>query len=222
MQPDLIWTVAGFILTLLIFCYLLGDNLLFRIAVYLFVGVAAGYIFVIAIYQALLPRLIWPLVTGSWLERGLTVVPLVLGLLLFTRLVPRFARLGNIPLAYLVGAGAAVTVGGAVLGTLFGQVSGTINQFDLTGKSSPLAVLVSAIVVLVGTASTLVYFQFGAVSHSNQPPQRSALVESVAKIGQVFIAVTLGALFAGVYAAALSALIDRLDFIKTFVLNLIG
>jgi hypothetical protein len=44
MQPvDLIWTIVGFILTLMVFSYLFGDNPLFRLVTYLFVGVSAGF-----------------------------------------------------------------------------------------------------------------------------------------------------------------------------------
>jgi len=38
-------------------------------------------------------------------------------------------------------------------------------------------------------------------------------MEFTAGVGQVFLAVTLGALFAGVFATALAALIDRADFL---------
>ena len=75
---DLIWTLVSFILTLLIFSYLLGDNPLFRVASYLFVGVTAGYVAVVVIYQVILPKLIWPLMEGNLLEKGLTLIPLVL------------------------------------------------------------------------------------------------------------------------------------------------
>jgi len=36
---DILWTVVGFLLTLLILSFIFGDNPLFRIASYLFVGV---------------------------------------------------------------------------------------------------------------------------------------------------------------------------------------
>ena len=33
---DLIWTLAGFLFTLMVFSYVLGDNFLFRLAMYIF------------------------------------------------------------------------------------------------------------------------------------------------------------------------------------------
>jgi hypothetical protein len=48
------------------------------------------------------------------------------------------------------------------------------------------------------------------------------VVELLARIGQIFIAITLGALFAGIFAASITALIERLDFIKIAILHLIS
>ncbi len=223
MPTDLIWTIAGFILTLMIFSYLLGDNPLFRIATYIFVGVAAGYVATMLFYQVILPRLVWPAMTGSIVQ---VVVPIILSLLLFAKLFPRFSSLGNVSMGYLVGVAAAVVIGGAVLGTLFGQSKATIDMFDLTAAATspqgPALQLLGGAFILVGTLCTLAYFNFGAVARPNQAPHRSPMIELLARIGQIFIAITLGALFAGIFAASITALIERLDFIKTAILHLIS
>jgi hypothetical protein len=222
MPADLIWTVVAFVLTLMIFSYLFGDNLMFRIATYLFVGVSAGYVATMLLYQVILPRLVWPALQG----RILTVlVPLILSLFLITKLYPRLSSLGNIPMGYVVGVAAAVVIGGAVLGTLFGQGQASINMFSLSAPiASPKGMLqvLGAIFILIGTVCTLAYFNFGAVARPNQSPHRAPVVEVLARIGQIFIAITLGALFAGIFAASITALIERLDFIKTAILQLIS
>ena len=46
-QINLFTGVISFLFTLLIFSYVLGDNPLFRVAVYIFIGVSAGYIAVV-------------------------------------------------------------------------------------------------------------------------------------------------------------------------------
>ncbi|MBI9044832.1 MAG: hypothetical protein JEZ06_10120 [Anaerolineaceae bacterium] len=220
-STELIWTLISFFLTLLIFSYIFGDNPFFRLTSYLFVGVTSGYFLTLIIYQVLIPRLWTPLFEGSLLERGLTLIPLILGLLLLMKVFPRYSKLGNIPMAYLVGVGAAVTIGGAVLGTIAGQISGTIDIFDFTTQASlennPFSQLFNGGVILLGTISTLVYFQFSTVSNKDGSGERSTWIEWVAKIGQLFIAITLGALFAGVLIAALSALIERLDFLQRVI-----
>lgn len=223
---DLIWTLVSFVLTLMIFSYLLGDNPLFRVASYIFVGVTAGYSAVLVIYQVILPRLFQPLIEGAWEERVLTLIPLVLSVLLLTKISPKLSQLGSVSMGYLVGVGAAVAISGAVMGTLINQVVATVNVFDLRASAiteNPAFQLLNGFVMVLGIITTLSYFQFTGKAKQGDSVDRSAVVEALAKFGQVFIAITLGALFAGVFSAAVVALIDRLDFllnvIRTFILS---
>lgn len=219
---DMIWMLVAFLLTLLIFSYLLGDNVLFRLATYLFVGISAGVLTVMVIDQVLVPRLLNVLLAGDF-SRILLVLPaFILGLLLFFKLSPRLSNLGNPSMAYLVGAGAAVVIGGAVLGTLFGQASATFKLATGAPESTPGWVrLLEGIILVVGTVTTLAYFNFGAVSRSTEAPRRAMLVGWLSRIGQVFLAITLGALFAGVFSASLTALTDRLQFLYSTILSFI-
>lgn len=220
---DLVWTLVGFLLTLLVFSYLLGDNFLFRLASYIFVGVTAGYLAVTVVYYVLWPRLLEPLMRGSLDQRILALVPLILGVMLLARLFPRLARMGNIPMGYLVGLGAAVAVGGAVLGTLITQTRATLDLFDVQAAAAnggnPLVFLSVGVIVLIGAVTTLVYFHFGASRKPGLQGRRPAWIEFLAGVGQIFIAITLGALFAGVYLSALTALIDRIDFLKNVIMG---
>jgi len=219
-SSELVSGGVSFLLTLMILSYLIGDNPFFRTAVYIFVGVSAGYAAAVAWHQVLWPQLFMPLVYGSLWERVLAVVALVLGFLLLLKLSPRTAYLGSASMAFLVGVGAAVAVGGAIMGTLFRQTQASINMFTLLGGSGSLfSQLIKSSIILVGTLTTLIYFQFGAKA-SPSGPQRSKAVELLSWIGQIFIGITLGVLFAGVYTAAITALIERLNFLWTFVISL--
>lgn len=211
---DLIWTIVGFVLTLLVLSYVLGDNPFFKLVSYLFVGIASGAVAVIAIYQVIWPKLILPVLSGNYL----TLIPLLLSVLLICKLFPKVSFLGNISMAYLVGAGAAVAVGGAVMGTLVAQTSAMAAPFDLSSAAAsgnPLSQIAEGVFILVGTLATLFYFQFSARVQANQTIQRSQFVEVVGKIGQGFIAITFGALLAGVFGSAIAALIERLAFLLT-------
>src|SRR5258708_27440430 len=73
--PDLVTGAIAFLLTLMVLSYLIGDNPLFRVAVYIFVGVSAGYVAVVAYRQVLMPDLIPPLITRSPLQRALLSIP---------------------------------------------------------------------------------------------------------------------------------------------------
>lgn len=213
---DLIWMLVSFILTLMVFSYLFGDNSLFRFVSALFIGATTGYFFVILVFQVVLPRLVAPILNGS----VITLIPLLLSGLLLLKLSPRLAKFGNISMAYLVGTGAAVAIGGAVLGTLFGQIKGTLTAFDILQHStgtSPVFLILEGAFMLVGTIATLVYFNFGAKNTPQKGSKRGWITSIFAWIGQFFIAITLGAVFAGVLTTAITALVERSDFvIQTF------
>jgi hypothetical protein len=228
MPLEMIWTIIGFSLTVMVLSYILvGDNFLFRLASYLFVGAASGYVFVVVLVQVIWPKMIQPLVFGPGLEpRLLALPPLILGLLLLFKLSPRLSRVGNFSMAWLVGSGAAITIGGAVLGTIFPQFLGTVNLFDMrlaqASGTDPSLQLVDALIILLGTITTLAYFYYTIQNKPNQLVQRPSWIESMSKFGQVFIGITLGSLFAGVYSAALTALVERVGFLWNFIRVLIG
>ena len=213
---DFVTAIVSFIFTLSVLSYLVGDNPLFRLAIYIFIGVSAGYAAAVAWHQVLWSKLFMPLIYGDTFERALALVPLLLGMLILMKLSPRTARLGNPAMAFMVGAGASVAVGGAVLGTLFPQTQASINLFDLKAGGSVSERIFEASIILVGTLTALVYFHFSAKA-TPSGPQGSHLVDILGGIGQVFIAITFGALFAGVYAAAMTALVERLSFLWSFI-----
>jgi hypothetical protein len=247
-EPTFIWELVGLFLTLMVLLYMIfGDNALFRIVSYTFVGVASGYVAALLVFQVLLPRAF----NGWFAGNLLLLAPFALGLLLFFKLSSRFAFLGTLPMAMLVGVGAAVAVGGAIFGTLFGQVIGTVSRFNAAGSPNPMAQLLEGLFILVGTISTLAYFQFGTRSRPAAAPdagdpaagdiaagnlaagaaepaapaasaRRGLSMELVAKVGQVFIGITLGAMFAGVYTAAITALIERLGFVIDVITQTVG
>ncbi len=217
---DLLTGAISFLLTLMVLSYLIGDNPFFRVAVYLFIGVSAGYAAAIAWHQVLVPRLVTPLLTGSLGVRLMAAIPLVLGLLLLFKLSPRNSHLGNLPMAFLVGVGAAVAVGGAIMGTIIPQTQASMNALKISGSGQFwLERLSEGIVMLVGTLATLVYFSFGAKATASGP-QRGKFINGLGWLGQVFIAITFGVLFAGVFMAAMTALIERLNFIVVFLSSL--
>lgn len=229
-SSGLISAAVSFIFTILILSYLIGDNPLFRMAVYVFVGAAAGYVAAVAWNQVIQPALIQPFFTGSVfagpVQAIAVAVPLLGSLLLLFKISPRLSHLGQIPMAYLVGVGAAVAIGGAVLGTLLPQVSATFNGFDLfsAGLSGPDTAFMffNGVVVLLGVISTLAYFHFGATQKADGTVQRNPLLNVLSWIGRVYIAITFGVVFAGVYMAALTALIERMDSIRIFFIQLLG
>jgi hypothetical protein len=223
MSIEVISAFIGFILTLMIFSYLIGDNPLFRFAVYLFIGSASGYAATIVWHNVLIPRLFERLIAPSQLL--LLIVPFILSVSLLTKFLPRMSWIGNFAMAVLVGVGAATATGGTLIGTLIPQAQASMDGLNFRVAASSTDAfygLLEGFVMMAGTVLTLVYFQFGAKRSSDGSVKRNAIIELLAFLGRIFIAITLGVLFAGVYMTALTAMIERLSSVINFVKSFLG
>jgi len=226
MPADLLQSLPDimvFALTLMVFTYLLGDNPLYRLAVHLFVGVTAGYAVLVAYYNVIHPQMLGPLVVS--LSQGLAVLTalptllpalfaLMLSLFLLLKLSPGASwtnRLGSVATAYLVGVGSAVAIGGAITGTLFPQISATfLSLLPQTELGFSPERMVDHFVIIFGTLATLGFFYYGARVRPGRPPERPPLARPVALVGQVFIGVAFGVMYAGALVASLAFFADRL------------
>ncbi|MGA9533047.1 MAG: hypothetical protein WBR18_10055 [Anaerolineales bacterium] len=222
-------TALSALLTVMVLSYLWQDNAAFRTATYLFVGVAAGYAGAIAWHNVLQPGLIDPL-----FDRGLSaltdvtvIVPWVLILLLLFKISPTTTRFGSISTALLVGVGAAVVVGGAIRGTLIPQslaAMDTLNPAAVTPTTGETGLerSLNVAIMLVGTLTTLVYFRFSTKPTPTGESERTWLTAGLAYVGQIFIAITLGAMYAGVLMSTIIVLGERLQELINLVFMLVG
>jgi len=220
--PDLAWTVVSFILTLLVFSYIFGDNHVFRFSLALLVGCTTGYFAVILIQQFIGPRILLTFQSGSY---QLAAIPLVLSILLLFRLIPRYSRLGNISMGFLVGTGAAVIIGGAIFGTLIPQVNASIRQFSSwQSLANPVGLIkfLEGGLILFGTVTSLLYFQFTLRKKDESTNAAPGMCGWMRPAGKFFIVATLGAVFAGVFSASITALVSRLAFLWESVRLFIG
>lgn len=200
-----IWLAA--LLTIIVYTYLLGDNFLYRLAEHLFVGSAAGYAVVVAYHSVLRPKLFARLGMGGLVY----LLPLILGLLLLTKGRLRLAWMGNIPLAFLFGVGAAVAVGGAFLGTIQPQVYYTMVSLNPADYAQyGWEYVIDGLIIFIGTVGTLFYFHFSAGKDGKSRP---GFVGFWARLGRWVIIIAFGAIFASAAMARLSVLIGRVQFL---------
>ncbi len=198
-----IW--LGFVLTLMVFSYLLGDNLLYRIAIYAFVGLAAGFVTIVTLESVLLPWFNAAINTGDTGNLILGVIPLIFGAFLLLRMTKRFSQLGTLVLAVIIGVGTAVA--------LVGTISGTLIPLTSTTASAPGLDALNGFILVIGVISTLIYFQYLARRAPGGEIQRGLVVRTVGAVGQGFIAVTLGALYGGAILTGLVVFSERIAFL---------
>jgi len=106
-----------------------------------------------------------------------------------------------------------------VMGTLLPQISGTINLFEiqLTGleQGGYWVVVAESVLILLATLSTLIYFQFSSKNQPGNLSGRITLQKRIANLGEIFIAITFGTIFAKILIAALTAFVGSVNEIIT-------
>lgn len=129
---DLLGGAMGVLLTLLVFSSLFGDHFLVRLIFYGYIGIMAGFSVVIAFNSVIFPLLFQPILDDPAEGIMQVAIPLLLCGLLVFKVSTRFSWVGNLSLAFLVGAGLAALVGGAIRGTLMPQISAVISRLTLS------------------------------------------------------------------------------------------
>jgi hypothetical protein len=209
-------TLIAAILTFMVWSYLLGDNPAFRFAEHLFVGIAIGYAVLVAWFNVVQPALFGAVAPQSPI---FAAVPLVLCLLLMAKVRPAWSFIGNIPIAFLIGVGAALAVGGALFGTLWPQVSATANlSLDPADYGDPQPILASTffwqnLAIVIGTIGTFFYFTFNMQPQGLLGGFRETFTRFWSGIGRWVILITLGALFGNTAMSLIAALIGRIQWL---------
>jgi hypothetical protein len=215
---------VGFVLTLMVYSYLLGDNPLYRLAIHVLIGIGLGYAAVVATYTVIIPQLVNPIAEifagspVSVVERVQPVVALLAAFLLL-KLSRQTAPLGNVTMGFVFGVGSAVAVGGAVLGTLLPQVGAT--AIPLSPAAAPNIVaeqgsglnVLAGLLIMIGTIATLLYFYFDARPVSEGKVERPRWIRASSQIGQAYLMIAFGSLFAGAIVASLALLTERVSFL---------
>ena len=203
-MPETTGLIIGSVVTLLIFSYLIGDNLLYRWALALLVGAGTGYALAVSLRFIIFDWLNNIQASDSLPLRLYYLAPLLLGALLLLKGIPRLSALGNVSMGFMLGVGAAVAISGALLGTLVPQMQATATGISLENGG---AALLNGGLVLVGTLTSLFVFS---------PRLRRADKELhpitlwLQRTGRAFVVVSLAVAFSGALTSALTILIERL------------
>jgi hypothetical protein len=188
--------------------------------------VTVGYAVVVVFHTILAAKLVEPLIEalgqGDWGRLLLLLMSLVLGLLLLSKPFKSLSWLGDLSVAVLLGVGAALAIGGALLGTLVPQVNATADVARYVTRYGPRLGLFSGIVVLVGTIGVLLHFHFGASQGGRVAALRDGIVRIWGGLGRWFILVAFAAILATTFMSRLSLLVGRIQFLLDSVRGLVG
>lgn len=190
-------------LTISILSYLYADNPFYKLAEHLFVGTSIGYVVVVQWFDVIKPNL-YDRLTNDALgpARIVYLIPLCLVLFLFAKLVPRFAWLSRISVAFVIGFYAGQNIPAYLNSDLVAQVASTLAA--VTRATKPDATwhqMLGAFVLVVGMLSGLVYFFFSR--------RESGPLNAVARVGVWVLMIGFGASFGYTVQGRISLAIGR-------------
>jgi len=212
-----VW-IAAF-LTLGIMSFLYKDNPIYKFCEAVFVGVSAGYWFVVESINVFLPR-VWDnlaIAVNVLQEQGKIdwfhwsyLLGGILGVLMLLRLVPKIGWISRWPLGVIVGTTAGLWLVNYLVSNAMVQVRHTIIPLYVAGD---LNATIGSIIIVVGTFCGLIYFFFSK--------EHKGAFGGAARIGIWFIMITFGASFGYTVMSRMSLLIARMDFLVGTWLGLI-
>lgn len=217
--------LVSFILTLMVFSYVLGDlpliGVLYRTAVYIFVGMAAAFTLVVSYEGLILPYLqdiqntetSWTAL-GSSADIYIFFTALLFGLLLLLKPVRSLAWLTNSVYAVVIVVGAAVAVVGALSGTLFPLLGETATIPE--NLVADIDALLDTLIIFVGTMTALFYFHYQVRATGDAGGGQSQLARGFRQVGKAFIVTALGAIYASTLLSSLTILSERISFLFQF------
>jgi len=210
-----IW--CGALLTLFIFSFLYKDNPLYKFAEHLFVGVSAGYYIILNYWTVIYPNLLQPL-NKAFQGQGVTartglfavelgdyrvylILPMVLGLLLFTRFFGKIGWLSRWPLAMIIGVYAGIKTTGFAQSDFVAQVQASLQPLWTGHVHSTIG----AIVFTVGLITSLLFFFFSR--------EHKGALGVASKLGIYFLMVGFGAGYGYTVMSRVSLLIGRFQYL---------
>ena len=226
--PADLWKAVGLIvaagLTLIMYSFLYRDNPLFKVAENLYVGVSLGYSAIITWRESLRPEVYEPIVLAPTADAFLYALlhrslPIILGILLVTRLSRKYGWLSRYSYATMIGWGSGLAIQVVTHTFILKQLYAAIVplQSVASKQAASMAIfsqawflevvlpIVNVALVLVGTVSVLWYFFF-SVEH-----KRAGGV--VSKVGIWFLMISFGASFGYTVMGRVSLLIGRVQFL---------
>jgi hypothetical protein len=127
--------------------------------------------------------------------------------------------LGSLALAFVLGVGVALAIGGALVGTLLPQASALVNislnpnHYPDTENEVGLVLWLNNIIMVLGAIGTFFYFTFAVRSEGFLGGLREGFVRFWAGMGRLMLIFTLGALFANAFSSRVALLVSRLQFL---------
>ena len=196
-----IWIAA--LGTLAIFSFLFKENPVYRSIEHIFVGLSAG-IGIFWGYDSIRQNAWNPVFNPAEGDprKYLMIIPMILGILLFTRFIDNVKWVSRIPLGFIIGIGSALAIRGVIGASFMDQIIATM-KMPLWGQMTKFAF--DSLLFVVGILGTLIYFFFSR--------EQKGLLKYGSSIGKWTMMIAFGAAFGNTVMGRVSLLIGRVYFL---------
>jgi hypothetical protein len=193
---DVIGLWTGWVLMLMIYSYpLYKENPVYRFAEHLYIAVMLAVSLTVN-FSNVMRMCITPLMQGNITM----IVPLVMGLMIYTMLIPEYRWVSRYPIALLVGAGFGLGIRGSIGPNIQDAIVSTITRPTDGGAMA----WINFLYIAVGLICSVLYFLLTY--------EHSGALQAPTRIGRLFIMVALGAYFGNTVLFRFTMLTGRAQF----------
>lgn len=186
-----------------IFSFIFKENAVYRAFEHIYVGLAAGYAVSVA-FGNIYDRAWTPLTRNG---QYVWLIPLILGLMLYTRFFRSISWVSRWPMAFIVGIGTGLSIFGVINTQLIGQTRAAM--ISLIAKDSAgvfvLSRTINNVVMVVGIFCVISYFFF---SWKQTEPLRR-----VSSVGRFYMMIAFGVAFGNVVMGRIALLLGAIETI---------
>jgi len=193
---DVIGLWTGWLLMLMIYSYpLYKENVTYRFAEHIFIGIFLAINLVVN-FTNVIRICVTPLLGGDFMM----IVPLVMGIMIYTMLIPEYRWVSRYPIAVLVGAGFGLGMRGVIKPSILDAIVSTITA----PSTGAMMDWVNFLYIAVGLISSVMYFLLTY--------EHTGALQAPTRIGRLFIMIGLGAYFGNTVLFRFTMLTGRAQF----------
>ncbi len=191
-----LWVAAFFTFSVLSFLW--KDNIYFKVCQQFIVGVVVAHN-ILTSMQAVYNNGVRPIIMNAQFT---LIIPIIFGILAYTRLQRGISWASKYPVAVMIGVGTGSMVVGTLRGQVIGQISMTITDVFKTTNTTDI---INGLIIFIGAVTSLSFFIFTR--------EHTGALGGSAKIGRIFLMISLGANWAGETVWYLTQMTGRIMFL---------
>lgn len=194
-----IWVVA--MLTLFTYSYYLHgkQNITFRFVQSTVLGMSLAIVVVLTMEKNLDRLVVSKIAAGKWIY----IVPVIIGLMMYTKYFPRYAYLSRTPITLIICVGSALGARAGLETLVFKNLLTAAKLFTV----ADLYTSFNNIIMIMGLFSILIYFFF------TLNPKIQSRINPLATLGRYYLMIHFGVRFGATTMSRLATFINRIQFL---------